>query len=639
LSQPAVKTTQITNTAWKQRFLAVVKFAPFFIFFIWMIHKQRVGLIASGIAPGPDMLIATIGAFLAITPWLLRAEGRKRLLLMALLDAIITFILFADILYFRQFGDLVSIASLRFLPQLATVKDSVFSLVLASDIWLWADIPIIAALALLPRRPAGHWLGLLHGASFGVRPAALLSVSGAAIVAAVAVLDPFLSAKYYGHSMVASRMGLLNYHVFDIGNYLGRLSARLVPSAPAVADVQQYFAPKRLPEPAAAPPLYGAAKGKNVIAIQVESLQAFALGLKVNGQEITPNMNRLARESLNFTDFYTQTGQGVTSDADLLANCSLYPTRTGAVYYDYAANDFRCMPGLLRQNGYNAVAMQGMPPDFWNLASVYPHVGFEKYYNIKDGLVLDEKVGIGLSDVSFVRQAADRLKELPEPYYAFLVTLTSHGPFDFAELPRELNLGDLEKTDAAHYLHAVHYTDKAIGQLLDRLKADGTLDDSVVMLYGDHAGVFRSNSGFAELLQIAADDEVGWTRMEKRVPFLIRLPGGAYAGERTHAAGQIDIAPTLAGLLGVPTDATYFFGRNLLAQPAGAVPFYTGSAMNDDLLFWSKDVNPALGKCYDRKTGVQVQIDLCRPLAEEAAESLRVSRLLVTRDLIEQLGK
>jgi phosphoglycerol transferase MdoB-like AlkP superfamily enzyme len=639
LNNAAVKpTVPAPAGVWKQRFLALLAYLPYFVFFYWMIYKQRAGLLASGIMPGPAMTLATFGAFLIISPWFYRSTGRKRMLLLTLLDLFITFVLFADILYYRQFGDLVSVASLRFVAQLATVGDSVLVLLQPGDLWLWADVAVIAALALLPRRPAGHWLGMLQHARFSLKAAAGLTALGITIVTAIALIDPYLSAKYYGHSMVASRMGLLNYHGFDIGNYLGRLATRMIPSAPAVAEVKEYFAPER-PVPPKQIPLQGIAKGKNVIMLQVESLQAFTLGLKVNGQEVTPNMNRLAAESINFTDFYTQTGQGVTSDADLLGNCSLYPTRTGAVYYDYANNDFRCTPWLLRQHGYKSVAMQGMPPDFWNLAAVYPHVGFEKYYNLKDGLNADEKIGIGLSDVSFVKQAAAHLKTLPEPYYAFLVTLTSHGPFDFENLPKELALGDLEGTEAGHYLHAVHYTDKAIGLLMDELKANGTLDKSVVVLYGDHAGIFRGNTGIAELLKIDAHDEVGWTRMEKRVPMMIRLPGGVHAGGQDGAAGQVDIAPTLAGLLGVPTDKAYFFGRNLMAEPGGLVPFYTGSALNDELLFWSKDVNPALGKCYDRQTGAEVEIDQCTRLAEQAAETLRISRLLVARNLIGELTK
>jgi phosphoglycerol transferase MdoB-like AlkP superfamily enzyme len=170
--------------------------------------------------------------------------------------------------------------------------------------------------------------------------------------------------------MVASRMGLINYHLFDIGNYAGRLARRSVPSGAAVKQVNTWFAGHRPPTPATAPG-FGVAKGKNVIMVQVESLQAFTMGLTVGGQEVTPNLNRVARESMNFTDFYSQTGQGVTADADLLGNCSVFPTRTGAIYYDYAGNDFRCMPRVLKDYGYATAAMQGMPPDFWNLASVY----------------------------------------------------------------------------------------------------------------------------------------------------------------------------------------------------------------------------------------------------------------------------
>ncbi|MDF2629781.1 MAG: hypothetical protein K0R39_3612, partial [Symbiobacteriaceae bacterium] len=273
-----------------------------------MIYKQRAGLLASGIMPGPAMTLATFGAFLIISPWFYRSTGRKRMLLLTLLDLFITFVLFADILYYRQFGDLVSVASLRFVAQLATVGDSVLVLLQPGDLWLWADVAVIAALALLPRRPAGHWLGMLQHARFSLKAAAGLTALGITIVTAIALIDPYLSAKYYGHSMVASRMGLLNYHGFDIGNYLGRLATRMIPSAPAVAEVKEYFAPER-PVPPKQIPLQGIAKGKNVIMLQVESLQAFTLGLKVNGQEVTPNMNRLAAESINFTDFYTQTGQ------------------------------------------------------------------------------------------------------------------------------------------------------------------------------------------------------------------------------------------------------------------------------------------------------------------------------------------
>lgn len=601
----------------------------------WLIYKQRLALRMMAIAPGPANLIASVGVILFLTAWVRHAGARKQISLWLLLDGLITTLLYADILYFRQFGDLVSVATIRQIGQLSTVDSAVATLIRPGDLWLFADLPALAALLLLPQPWRSRWFAPAR--KWGVRA---LAITGAVIVALVAVADPILAEHYYGHTMVGSRMGLLNYHAFDLGTFAGRSLARWAPQDEAVHTVQSWFDTKRLAEgpQGAANPLAGSAKGKNVILLQVESLQSFPIGMTVGGQAVTPNLNRLMGESISFPNFYHQTGQGVTSDADLLGNCSLLPTRTGAVYTDYGHNDYRCMPTLLRENGYKAVAMQGMPADFWNLSAVYPQVGFERYDSIRS-FQEDEVIGLGLSDASFLRQAVTKLKALPEPYYAFLVTLTSHGPFKFEGLPHTLQLGDLEGTKAGDYLQAVHYTDQAIGQFVAQLKAEGLLDRAVLAIYGDHQGVWRWDEGMKQLLTFDPADEVAWVQAEKRVPFLIRLPGGAAAGERTAAAGQADIAPTIAGLLGLSTESAYLMGRDLLSAPPGIVPFYRGSAVDDAHLFLSPDDASEAGICYDLNSHQQTELQGCTGLQEQASQRLQISRLIVERNLIPALRK
>lgn len=602
----------------------------FLLFASWMIGKQYLALRAIGQGGWERVLLAIIGSVLVVSPWIRLARGRWQALAYLLLNGLLTTVVYGDIIYFRQFGDLVSIASLRFAGQLTTVSSSVTALIQPSDVWLWADLPLFLLLALLPQGARELWL-----AGARLRSAVAVALVGVIIVGVLAAGDPVLAEKYYGHTMVSSRMGLINYHAFDTGSYLRRMASKLSASDEEVAEVKGWFEKKR--RAAAAPSaLWGKYRGKNVIVLQIESLQAFPLGLRVEGQEITPNLNRLAAESLHFTNFYHQTGQGVTSDADLLANCSLYPTRTGAVYYDYATNDFRCMPRLVREAGYKAVAMQGMPPDFWNLQAVYPHVGFERYYSIKD-FNADEKIGIGLSDESFLRQAAHKLKGLSEPYYAFLATLTSHGPFDFEGLPRTLRLGKLEGTKAGHYLQAVHYTDKAIGLFLQQLKAEGILDRSVLVMYGDHTGVWPHESGMADLLGFSKDDAVANNRTEDRVPFMVRLPDGGLTGERPQIAGQVDIAPTLAGLLGIHLDDAYFMGRDLLSKEQGVIAYYNGNALDGKHLFLHKEGDPESGKCFAETTGARVELSACDSLAEQARRQLEISRLIVERNLMNEL--
>ena len=618
---------------WYTRLGPWVARLPYLAFLLLMVCKQWAALRMAGLGASQSMVAATLGTLLFLLPWLFLRPGRSQVIAALLADMVLTLIAFADVLYYRHFGDLTSVATLRFASQLGDVSSSVTELLQPGDLLFWLDIPLLLLAALVPSRWAKRLLGSFwesfRTVRVRLRTAAVVALFGAGLAAIVALNDPLLGVKWTGHTWVASQLGLVNYHLFDLASYGSRMAARIAPAEPARQEVLEWF-DKHWPDEV--PPLFGAAQGRNVIVLQLESFQAFALGLTVNGQEITPNLNRLARESMNFTEAYHQTGQGVTSDADLLGNCSLYPTRTGAVYYDYASNDFRCMPEILREHGYTAVAMQGIRPDFWNLAAVYPQVGFQRYFSELD-FDMSERIGIGLSDDSFLQQSVEKLKSLPEPYYAYLVTLTSHGPFDFEGLPHTLDLGDLEGTQVGHYLHAVHYTDQAVGHFLQRLQEEGILDNAVLAVYGDHTGVSRSSTGFAELLGLQG--EVALHRAENRVPLMIRLPGGAEAGNRTQPVGQADLAPTLAALLGIPAQDTYFMGQNLLAsEPGRAVPFYTGSALSEQYLYLADDAG---GQCFDRQTGEQVDGAQCQQVAEEAAQSLHISRLMVERNLIPNL--
>lgn len=603
-----------------------------------LIYKQRMALEMMGIAPGPGNLLASAGVTLLITALVRRASGRWQGLLWLLISGLLSLLIYADVVYFRQFGDLVSVAAMRQIHQLSTVGDSVTALIQPGDLWFFADLPPLAALLLLPSAHARRWFARRSWPA--VLGAAALGLLAATCVAST---DPLLTAKYYGHSNVGSRLGLLNYHAFDLGEFAGKMAVRLKPQTREIAAIQDWFAAKKrgggvvlasgqTPGPVVNP-FSGLAAGKNVIVVQLESFQSFPLGMTIAGQEVTPNLNRLMGESLYFPNFYTQTGQGVTSDADLLANCSLFPTRTGAVYYDYAGNDFRCLPGVLKEQGYETVAMQGIAPDFWNLAAVYPRIGFDRY-DSERAYDTGEQIGLGVSDESFLRQSVEKLKALPEPYYAFLVTLTSHGPFDFENMPHELSLGSLEGTKAGNYLQAVHYTDRAVGQFIDQLKAEGLLDRAVLLVYGDHMGVSRHDEAMDQLG--LAEDPVGQLQMEKRVPLLIRLPEGTHAGEYAEAAGQVDLAPTVAGLLGLPGDQALFMGRDLLATAGGVVPFYRGSAVDDTHLYLSPDdaSESEGGLCYRLDTGEPTDVEACASLRDRSAEQLRISRLLVERNLV-----
>src|SRR5690606_17937437 len=128
-------------------------------------------------------------------------------------------------------------------------------------------------------------------------------------------------------------------------------------------------------------------------------------GKTISGQEITPNFNKLMGESLYFSNFYHQTGQGRTSDADFSSNSSLHPLPTGSVAVRYPHHTFDVLPQILKtQASYTADAFHAYEGSFWNRNNMYQAMGYDRFYSKKD-FQLDEPLGWSLGDKSFFRQS------------------------------------------------------------------------------------------------------------------------------------------------------------------------------------------------------------------------------------------
>jgi len=258
-------------------------------------------------------------------------------------------------------------------------------------------------------------------------------------------------------------------------------------------------------------------------------------------------------------------------------------------------------------------------------------MGYERFFSIRD-FDRTPVIGLGLSDARFVEQAAERLAALPEPFYAVLVTLSNHAPFVDPNLPRTLPLGALEGTAVGDYLNSVRFTDAALGVLVDRLRASGVLDRSVLVVYGDHHGVPRTAPGTA-LLELPAHRADVWLLHEARVPLLVRLPSGRNAGARHDPVGQVDVAPTIADLLGLPPGQTFFHGRSLVSGPARPVVLPDGSAVSQELVLLAREGRWGAPRCVDAASGAPVAHERCDALADHAARELAISRAEVDQDL------
>ncbi|HYG66840.1 MAG TPA: LTA synthase family protein [Anaeromyxobacteraceae bacterium] len=590
----------------------------------WLVVKQLLwSPPLQGVAPGAGVLAATAAVALAILGLALRLGGRAQLVALLALDAALTGVFQANLLYHRQFQDLASVAAFSFAAQTVEVGDAVRALLRPEDLLLWVDVAVLAGMAVLARGPSPAPLRARH-ANLAVAAAACLFA-----VPAVPLLDrPLTGPRHLAltRAEVASALNVVGYQLFDLATF-----ARRRVGGASRDDLLREAIRYHRERPRAEGPLTGSQRGRNVVVVQLESVQAFAVGRRVGGVRVTPRLDALARESLHFTRAYSQVAQGTTSDAELLAGCSLLPLETGAVFTDRHDVDYRCLPELLREAGYHTVAMHANWPNFWNRERMYPAMGYDRFYELRD-FDREPVIGLGLADRRFAEQAAEKLAALPEPFYAVLVTLTNHVPFDDPDLPRALPLGSLAPTMVGRYLDSVHYSDAALGVLLDRLRASGLLDRSVLVVYGDHHGVLRESEG-TEALGLPTDRPDVWLEHERRIPLLVRLPGGAHAGARGAPAGQVDVAPTLADLLGLDVAGAFFHGRSLVSSPPAPVVLPDGSAVGDALVYLSHARRWGPPGCLDGARREPVEPERCEALAADAARRLALSRAEIEEDL------
>jgi len=617
MSSDAAKTRRV------RALLASAVPAPLALLAILTVARQvfLVGQLGTALGLGAERLVlASLGVAFALGAPLLRRAGWWRL---AALDAVLTVFALGDVVYYRAFGDLPSVASLRFVGQLPSVASAAAALVRPSDV------------ALLLAGPLAFGALRLAGARSGLRTrvAAVWTCVGIVLVAGVFATTPRLGRlRHRGNAFLAGELGLFNFHLWEAATYAAKRASRMAGDPEAERAARDRLAALAAADDGRSD-LWGAAKGRSVIVLQLESFQAFAVGMKIGGQAVTPNLDALAGESLRFTRYFHQAAGGRTSDAQFVSTCSLYPARSGAAVFEYADDDLRCLPRVLADAGYATLALQTMGADYWNAAAIEPKLGFQRSLKDRD-FVQDEVIGYGLSDRSFFRQAVGILAATPEPFYASLLGLTSHAPYDWPNLPRDLDLGSLEKTYLGDYLHAVHYTDRAVGELVESLRERGILDRAILVIYGDHDGVTRRSAPqLSSLLGIPAEDELAWTRVERGIPLLIRLPGGEGAGERDAHGGQIDLAPTLAGLLGVPRDGRVFLGRNLLgpAPTSPIVAFVDGAVLGPAHLL----VPGAPAFCHG-EAGREPE-GSCAGMDAAASRDLSISSAILDKDLSPRL--
>jgi lipoteichoic acid synthase len=543
-----------------------------------------------------------------------------------------TILVVVDVIYFRFFGDMFSVPALFAIRQMPRVSASIRSLMSLGLLWQVVDLPVAAWLVV---RMRNTW-------AFDRLPERRPWLLSAAVAGTVAIAGVLLSPgqaiegaelnRVFRNRAVMEQLGPYGFHAYDLWTYVGATAFRTPATKDEVEALARWFADRAPLRVGRGSPYFGAAAGKNLIVVQVESLQDFAVDYQVNGQEVMPNLRRWTNDSWRFTNVTDQTNEGRTSDAEFTTMASLLPMDHGAVAFRYPDNHYVGLPGVLAEHGYDTLSAVAFEAGFWNRRVMHPLYGFSHSFFEPD-FTMTEQIGWGLNDHDFLQQMVPRLQKEQRPFAAWLITLSLHHPFEsFPDAHKTLKLGALEGTPFGNYLHAMRFFDQALEDFKASLAQAGLLDNSVLVVFGDHDAGFPRDAAISHAIGIGSDD-VSWA-LADRIPLFVRVPGTSETvpSRRVNVpAGQTDLAPTLLGLLGIEAAALPYVGHNLLgatADPPIVRPF--GDWIDGRHLMIARGVNARA--CYTLPARAEDD-DGCDDEDRSARDARDGSRVVVVEDL------
>lgn len=536
-----------------------------------------------------------------------------------------TFVLFANVVYFRFFSDFITLPVLMQYKNFLELGGSAQALIHPTDILYWIDVVILIAWMVSKKtKPSMRFkkrtVAMLYAAVIGI----------AAVNLNLADKErPELLTRTFDRMKLVKLLGIYNYHIYDSVMTANTSSKRVFADSDELSEVLNYVNGQQ-GKMGVQGEYYGKAAGKNVVLISLESTQNFVMDRKLHGKEITPFLNDLADDSFYFKNFYHNTAQGKTSDSEFLLDNSMYGLPRGAVFTTNAGNEFNATPEILKKEGYTPATFHGNHDTFWNRDVMYKSLGYERFFSKEEYDVTEENsVNYGLKDIPFFEQSMPMIKELDKPYYAKFITLTHHYPF-ILDKEEEKMIKPAETGDGTvdRYFQTMRYQDEAVKKFFNMMKEQGEYEDTIFVMYGDHYGISDNhNRAMSEILgkEIRPFEEM----QLQKVPLIIHIPG--MEGKEMETVGsQVDLKPTILHLLGVKERNDVQFGVDLFSKEREDLAiFRDGSVVTDKYAYAAKE-----NICYEKATGEEIETKTCAPLKEKAEKELELSDKVVYGDLL-----
>lgn len=306
---------------------------------------------------------------------------------------------------------------------------------------------------------------------------------------------------------------------------------------------------------------YGILKGKNVIYILMESVDSWLVT-----KDVMPTLYNLEATGLNFTNRYSPAfGGGQTINSEFAMNTGLYAVENSKAIYNYDKNDFSMsLANKLKDNNYSAISIHTNSGNFYNRTYFHKALGYDNHYALDDMKSINHTDYNYYNDSSLIKNDETyKLIVREEPFFSFIITYSAHVPYDdtndrCTSNPYNLNVNGNKELSCIRNL--ARETDEMLKVLIERLKEDNLLDNTVLVLATDHYAY-----GYSDQNAIKKYKNTNSDYLLQKVPLVIWSSDIKHKNIDT-LMDTADILPTLLYMLGIEYNPNYYIGTNVFSN-------------------------------------------------------------------------
>lgn len=547
------------NSIWFPTFIGIIIFFKAILFYNNTINiDDKLEL---------ETIIGTMSFSVVLVCFLCILPNRGRAISAIYIDIFFSILLFSDNVYYIYSNSVLSVAQITNLQYGEEIMSTLPMVIQAKQILYFVDIIIFMLLIIFK-------IVKIYKKGKKTRKQLILKyiVGIIGVIMFCVVSVQYIQKgkeKSYNKDLQIREATIFGYHIFDIENALNiKNQTKYKNYKDMFYDYENLKKQYETEYSNTENNIKGILQDKNVIILQLESIQEFVVNKKINGKQITPNLNKFLSENIKFTNMHMQS-YSTTADSEHSTITSLYPMENGMSFSKYYTNTYDDLFKIFKNSNYYTSYMHGNYPYFWNRGNVYGRLKLDDLSLKEQFSDLSENINGDLSDELLYKQAVQKIKQFKTPYISYIVTASSHTPYTLEGLQDRskitINVGKYKDTYFGDYLESVNYADYAFGVFIDELKKEGLYDDTAILVFGDHNGINMYNEEMIDFLNYIDKDltDIDLKLNYTRVACGMKIPGIKNI-KIDKPVNKLDIKPTLAYLCNVQDGislGTNMFGR------------------------------------------------------------------------------